>query len=108
MMAPEQVLYYSDMCFGTADAIAFDEKKKILRIHDLKTGANPASMDQLMIYTALFCLEYGKNPAKFDTELRIYQNDGIDILTPSPEEIAPIIDKVMEADQILQRIKEEV
>ena len=39
-MTPEQVLYYSDNCFGTADAICF--RDDILRIHDLKTGAIPA------------------------------------------------------------------
>ena len=35
-MTPEQILYYSPNCFGTADAISF--RKDILRIHDLKTG----------------------------------------------------------------------
>ena len=34
-MQPEQVLYYSDNCFGTADAIIF--RNNLLRIHDLKT-----------------------------------------------------------------------
>lgn len=33
-MTPEQILYYSDNCFGTADAISF--RKNVLRIHDLK------------------------------------------------------------------------
>lgn len=41
-MTPEQVLYYSENCFGTADTISFDNKT--LRIHDLKTGAVPAHM----------------------------------------------------------------
>lgn len=52
-MTPEQVLYYSENCFGTADAIKFS--KDFLRIHDLKTGDIPAHMQQLEIYTALFC-----------------------------------------------------
>lgn len=34
-MTTEQPLYYSDNCFGTADAIMF--KQNHLRIHDLKT-----------------------------------------------------------------------
>ena len=55
-MTPEQMLYYSENCFGTADAISF--KQNVLRIHDLKTGEIPAHMEQLMIYAALFCLEY--------------------------------------------------
>ena len=53
-MVPEQVLYYSPNCFGTADTISF--KKKLLRIHDLKTGVTKASMKQLEIYAALFFL----------------------------------------------------
>ena len=53
-MTPEQPLYYSENCFGTADSIAFS--KKLLRVHDLKTGTTPASMNQLKIYDALFCL----------------------------------------------------
>ena len=31
-MTPEVVLYFSDVCFGTADSIKFDEKKNFLRI----------------------------------------------------------------------------
>ena len=54
-MDTEQVLYYSDNCYGTADAISFNDG--FLRIHDLKTGAVPAHMEQLFIYAALFCLE---------------------------------------------------
>lgn len=33
-MTPEQVLYYSENCFGTADAISF--RNGLLRIHDLR------------------------------------------------------------------------
>jgi hypothetical protein len=55
-MRPEQVLYFSNNCFGTADAIAYNEKKKFLRIHDFKSGKIPASLHQLEIYASLFCL----------------------------------------------------
>jgi hypothetical protein len=72
-MIPEQVLYYSENCFGTADAISF--RSNTLRIHDLKTGEIPAHMEQLEVYAALFCLEYHLKPDKINTELRIYQND---------------------------------
>ena len=78
-MTPEQVLYYSDNCFGTADAICF--RDDILRIHDLKTGAIPAHMKQLLIYDALFCLEYRIKPEKIQIENRIYQSDDILIAT---------------------------
>ena len=46
-MYPEIILYYSINCFGTTDAIIFDEFNKILRIHDFKSGITPAKMDQL-------------------------------------------------------------
>jgi hypothetical protein len=74
-MTPEQPLFYSENCFGTADAISF--RDKMLRIHDLKTGVIPAHMEQLEIYAALFCLEYKVNPADINIELRIYQSDQI-------------------------------
>lgn len=72
-MTPEQILYYSDRCYGTADAIGFEEG--ILRIFDLKTGVIKASLRQLHVYAALFCLEYGEKPERLEFDLRIYQND---------------------------------
>ena len=56
-MSSEILLYYNSYCFGTCDAILFNEKDKILRIHDLKTGTTTAHFEQLLIYAALFCLE---------------------------------------------------
>lgn len=103
-MTPEQVLYFSDNCFGTADTISF--KHNLLRIHDLKTGENKAHMEQLEVYAALFCLEYGMNPAKIDMELRIYQNDEIVIFEPTIEDIAPIIDKIITFDKRIEALKE--
>ena len=102
-MTPEQVLYYSDNCFGTADAISF--RDGLLRIHDFKSGALPAHMEQLLIYTALFCLEYRTKPNEIDIELRIYQSDDIMIHNPCAEEIEPIIDKIIAFDKILNKIK---
>lgn len=40
----------------------------MLRIHDLKTGISPVHMDQLLIYAALFCLEYKIKPGSIDTD----------------------------------------
>lgn len=102
-MKPEQVLYYSNNCFGTADAISF--RNNILRIHDLKTGFTPAHMEQLLIYAALFCLEYKVKPSEF--ELRIYQNDEIAIMNPTAEDIVPIIDKIITFDKVIEKIKRE-
>ena len=104
-MTPEQVLYYSDNCFGTADSISF--KDNLLRIHDLKTGVTPAHMEQLEIYAALFCLEYKIKPADIDIELLIYQSDDIMVFNPTVEDIVPIMDKIITSDKIISKIKAE-
>lgn len=105
-MQTEQILYYSDNCFGTADAISFREKGNKLRIHDLKTGVTPASMDQLLIYTAIFCLEYGKDPHDLDIELRIYQMDDVVVYVPEITEILQIMQKIKDFDKIINEFKE--
>jgi hypothetical protein len=105
-MDPEVLLYYSDNCFGTADAISF--KKNFLRIHDLKTGVTPASIKQLDIYAALFCLEYDIRPGDIGMELRLYQNNDIIISNPEADEIFPIMDKIITFDKIIDEIKSEV
>lgn len=104
-MTPEQPLYYSENCFGTADAISF--RNGLLRIHDLKTGVTPTHIEQLLVYAALFCLEYRTKPAEIETELRIYQNDEVLVHSPGVDEIAPIIDKIITFDKLLKRIKAE-
>lgn len=104
-MSPETVLYYSDNCFGTADAICF--RNKFLRIHDLKTGEIPAHMEQLEIYAALFCLEYKIKPGDIKMELRIYQNNEILVHEPTADDILPIMDKIITADKIINSVKEE-
>lgn len=104
-MKPEQVLYYSDNFFGTADAISF--RKNLLRIHDLKTGETPGSFNQLEIYTALFCLEYDKKPHDIETELRIYQFDQALIHNPDPDDIVHIMDKIITFDKCINEIKED-
>jgi len=104
-MTPEQPLYYSENCFGTTDAICF--RNNFLRIHDLKTGVIPAHMEQLEIYAALFCLEYGKKPADIEMELRIYQNNEILYFNPTVADIAPIMDKIITSDKIIEKLKTE-
>lgn len=104
-MQPEQVLYYSDNCFGTADSISF--RNNTLRIHDLKTGEIPAHMEQLLIYAALFCLEYRYKPSEIAMELRIYQNDDIIIYNPTAEDVVPIMDKIITFDKLINKIRKE-
>lgn len=104
-MTPEQPLYYSDNSFGTADAICF--RQNFLRIHDLKTGETPASIHQLEVYAALFCLEYNIQPKDIKTELRIYQTDSITVDQPEADRILPVMEKIISFDKIIARIKSE-
>ena len=103
-MTPEQILYFSDNCFGTADAVSF--RNGLLRIHDLKTGVTPAHMEQLEIYAALFCLEYRVKPADIEIELRIYQNNEVLIHNPQADDIRAIMEKIKSFDRIINQIKE--
>lgn len=111
-MIPEQVLFYSENFFGTADAIKFD--KGVLRVHDLKTGVHPGHMNQLKIYCALFCLEYDINPYDIEMILRIYQNDQVFELIAYPGEVDPegeigvkgIMNKAIEFDKHIEKMKE--
>ena len=105
-LTPEQILYYSDYCFGTADAISF--RNNFLRIHDYKSGTTPAKMEQLLIYAALFCLEYKVKPGEIEIELRIYQNDEILYDKPTAEDILPVMDSIIQHSKTLERINEEV
>lgn len=104
-METEQVLFYSENCFGTADAISFDEKERFLRIHDLKTGITPAHFEQLMIYAAMFCLEYNYDPNSISIELRLYQNDEVLILEPDPRDICDIMDTIVRFDKLINKEK---
>ena len=106
-MSTEVVLFYSERFFGTADAISF--RKNFLRIHDLKTGKKPADMEQLLIYAALFCLEYRIKPKDLEgIELRIYQNDEVLVHNPGPDEITPIMEHIIHLDKLIQNMDEEV
>lgn len=134
-MTPEQPLFYSWNCFGTADAIAYC--RNFLRIHDLKTGDIEANMMQLKIYAALFCLDYqervrelrkknwsdmdiaeklevGVKELHFDPrkmsgiELRIYQSGEVRKENPEPQEIVDLMDIIVASDRTIANVKAEV
>lgn len=108
-MTPEQLLYYSDNCFGTADTCCFHDDT--LRVHDLKMGAHEASFVQLDIYVALFCLEYRGligHPADIQIETRIYQNDQVRIMNPDPADILHLMEKIRFFDKRLNYLREKV
>ena len=105
-MTPEQILYYSDECFGTADAICF--RDNILRIHDYKSGVTRAKMEQLLIYAALFCLEYRVDPNSLkEIELRLYQNDEVIYHKPTPEDILIVSDSIKVSSNVTQKLRME-
>ena len=101
-MDTEVVLFYSPRFFGTADSICF--RNGTLRIHDLKTGVTKVHMEQLMIYAALFCLEYKIKPTDIEIELRIYQSDEILYHNPPAEDIKSIMDRIIYLDKMLERL----
>lgn len=105
-MESEVILFYSMSCFGTADAITFDEFNKVLRIHDYKSGTTPVKMDQLKIYAALFCLEYKKNPFDFAIELKIYQDGSIMECLAEPTEIEAIMKDIVEKNKKILKLME--
>ena len=108
-MKAEVTLYYSDIVFGTTDAIVYDEGKHLLRIHDLKTGTSPAKIDQLMIYAALFCLEYSKQlrfrPEDIHVELRIYQGGEIAYCEPESDDLIMVMEQIKRIDNIMNEAR---
>jgi hypothetical protein len=106
-MIPEVGLYWSDFCFGTADAIRYTPSQQLLRISDLKTGRTPTSMDQLVTYAALFCLEYEYKPFDMVTELRIYQHNKIKLHIPEPDEVFHAMDRILTGTRLLEEIRDE-
>lgn len=102
-MKPEVTLFYSYNCFGTADSIIFENQ--FLRIHDLKTGTTPASMHQLEIYAALFCLEYRVDPSSIGIELRLYQNGEVLVANPPANIIFEIMDTITQWDELIEEMK---
>lgn len=104
-MKPEKVLFYSKYFFGTTDAISFEND--ILRIHDLKTGGIPGKIEQLMIYDALFCLEYHIDPHDIEHRLRIYQFDDFTETIPEPDRIEQIMNQIVRFNELLLLREEE-
>lgn len=109
----EQPLAYSDNAFGTTDAIWYGPNpdldssfSSLLRIFDLKNGTTPSSKSQLECYAALFCLEYKIRPMDLEYDLRIYQNDDIQMFETDPEDIVYIMDRYIVADQLIASMKE--
>ncbi len=105
-MTPEVLLYYSDNCFGTADAIAYRYGK--LRISDYKSGMTKASIHQLEVYAAIFCLEYEVHPWDIQSiQLRIYQFGECHPYDGDPDFILQIMEKIIAFDSQLNILRQE-
>lgn len=108
-MTPEQMLFFSFNCYGTADTISFepysndDRFAGFLRIHDLKTGVTKASEDQLYVYAAIFCLEYDIKPFTMDGELRIYQGNKVYECPIDRAYLAYVYDSIRSSDEIIEQ-----
>lgn len=103
-LTSEQLLFFSENCYGHADCVGF--RNNTLRVHDLKTGNTDASMAQLKIYAALFCLEYKFSPFDIQIELRIYQKNNVMTLVPDPDEIFHVMEKIKYFDKQINQLKE--
>lgn len=115
-MIAEQILMYSPNAFGTADAIRlktiynedYPEGIPQLLIFDLKTGTIEAKFDQLIVYAAYFCLEYGFKPGDLDIEMRIYQNDDVKIEKADLDDVLHVMDRIIVFDNRINQLKAEV
>lgn len=100
-MDTEFFLFYSPYCYGTADSIAFDNNT--LRIHDLKTGDSGGNVLQLLVYAALFCLQYDVKPESIYYDLRIYHGDTYTKYVPGYEDVRKAMLRISELTLLLTR-----
>lgn len=105
-LSPEVELYYSKYCYGTADAIGIIDN--CLYVFDLKTGRTKVSFKQLLIYVALFFLEYKHyKPDKMnDIILRIYQSNDYTEYHPEIDEIIPMMEKIKHFSRVLETVED--
>ena len=102
-MEPEKLLFHSRYCYGTADTIIFQPKKRILRVHDLKTGVTKPHADQLRIYCALWCMENNQDPETITFICRFYQRTEMIEFSPSGSEIKGIMGIISTHEKILEK-----
>jgi len=107
-LKPEQTLFYSLNCYGTADAIGFEpypdgsQYAGFLRINDLKTGVTKASVEQLYVYAGIFCHEYEILPYDIEGELTIYQGDEASVFVIDRNHLAWVYDQIRDSDQTIE------
>jgi hypothetical protein len=103
-MEPEKLLFHTKYCYGTADTIIFNHRKRTLRIHDLKTGVTKPHADQLKVYAALWCLSNAIEPSTITIICRFYHKvEGIIEFSPSAEEIKDIMNIILHHEKMLEQ-----
>lgn len=100
-MESEKLLYHTDYCFGTSDAIKFDGT--VLRVYDLKTGVTKPHPDQLKVYAALWCMINKVDPKKIIIDMRFYQINDVIQVPFDPDEIRKIISIIKHHESILKK-----
>ena len=63
-------------------------------------------MEQLLIYAALFCLEYDIDPEETHVELRLYQSNDVTVELPKVDDVVLVMEKITHASEIVDGIKE--
>lgn len=82
--------------------------KELLILNSFIVKIKIHHMEQLMVYAALFCLEYRVKPGDIKIELRLYKNDEVEVFNPTAEDILPIMDKIVSLNKIMEEIDEGV
>lgn len=107
-LVPEQTLFYSLNCYGTADTMGFEEYPEgsefagFLRINDYKSGVAPTSEKQLYIYAGIFCLEYGFRPYDIEGELSIYQEPEVRVYVIDRNYLAHVYDTIRSSNAFIE------
>lgn len=103
-MRSEEKLVYSDLFWGTSDAIKCENN--FLQVFDLKTGSRPAKESQLYTYASLYCLQEHTKPEELSgVEIRIYQNAEVLVDNPPADVIYDIMNKIVHADALLNKFR---
>jgi len=109
-LGAEVPVKYSDICFGTADAIGFHIPTKTLYVNDLKTGKIQGDMRQLEQYAAIFLAEYSSalqfqhhiNLNECKIQLRIFQYDDCVLAEPPADYILnEVLEKARRQHEVL-------
>jgi hypothetical protein len=61
-----------------------------------------------MVYAALFCLEYDVKPADIEIELRIYQNDMVEVMLPDVLDLTRLMGIIVHYNRRIDELREEV